>query len=83
MRLIMEIPECFYTSIKDVVDKGEFEGQERVSLPLELIANGIPLDDIKTDILSYKDDKIIHAETNEMIDIVLEIIDEHCGGEDE
>ena len=35
------------------------------------------IEDIKADILSYKDDKIIHAEQNEMIDIVLEIIDKY------
>ena len=40
------------------------------------------IEDIKADILSYKDDKIIHAEQNEMIDIVLEIIDRHLGSED-
>lgn len=38
------------------------------------------IEDIKADILSYKDDKIIHAEQNEMIDIVLEIIDKHIKG---
>ena len=41
------------------------------------------IEDIKSEILSYKDDKIIHAETNEMIDIVLEIIERHCGGDTE
>ena len=40
------------------------------------------IEDIKADILSYKDDKIIHAERNEMIDIVLGIIDRHLGSED-
>ena len=60
MRLIMEIPECFYTSIKDVVDKGEFEGQERVSLPLELIANGTPLDDIKAEAEEEQEPKTGH-----------------------
>lgn len=38
------------------------------------------IEDIKADILSYKDDKIIHTEQNEMIDIVLEIIDKHIKG---
>ena len=41
------------------------------------------IEDIKSEILSYKDDKIIHTEQNEMIDIVLEIIDKHCGGDKE
>ena len=38
---------------------------------------------IKTEILSYKDDKIIHEEVNEMTDIVVEIIDRHLGGEEQ
>ena len=32
---------------------------------------------IREEIASYKDDKLIHAERNEMIDIVFEIIDRH------
>ena len=39
------------------------------------------IEDIKVEIAEYKDDKVIHAERNEMIDIVLEIIDRHCGKE--
>ena len=35
------------------------------------------IEDIKAEISEYKDDKIIHAERNEMIDIVLEIIDKY------
>lgn len=35
------------------------------------------LDKIRAEIAEYKDDKIIHAEINEMIDIVLEIIDKY------
>ena len=38
------------------------------------------MDKIRAEISEYKDDKIIHAEQNEMIDIVLEIINKHCGG---
>lgn len=41
------------------------------------------IEDIKAEIAEYKDDKVIHAESNEMIDIVLEIIDRHCGKEHE
>ena len=39
------------------------------------------IEDIKADISEYKDDKIIHAERNEMIDIVLQIIDKHTKGD--
>ena len=35
------------------------------------------LDKIKDEITEYKDDQIIHAERNEMIDIVLGIIDKY------
>lgn len=35
------------------------------------------LDKIRVEIAEYKDDKIIHAERNEMIDIVLDIIDKY------
>lgn len=35
------------------------------------------LDKIRAEIAEYKDDKIIHAERNEMIDIVLDIIDKY------
>ncbi len=39
------------------------------------------LDKIRAEIAEYKDDKIIHAERNEMIDIVLDIIDKYMGSE--
>ena len=35
------------------------------------------IEDIRAEIAEYKDDKIIHAEQNEMIDIMLEIIDKY------
>ena len=37
------------------------------------------LDKIRAEIAEYKDDKVIHLERNEMIDIVLEIIDKYKG----
>ena len=39
------------------------------------------VEDIKAEIEEYKDDKVIHAERNEMIDIVLNIIDKHTKGD--
>ena len=39
------------------------------------------IDKIRAEISEYKDEKILHAERNEMIDIVLEIIDKHIGGD--
>ena len=55
----------------------------------DLVANSKPdwcpikcdIEDIKAEISNYKDDKIIHTERNEMIDIMLEIIDKHIGGD--
>lgn len=41
------------------------------------------IEDIKAEIADYKDDKVIHAECNEMVDIVLGIIDKHCGKEND
>ena len=35
------------------------------------------IEDIKAEIAEYKDDKVIHAECNEMVDIVLQIIDKY------
>ena len=35
------------------------------------------LDKIRAEIAEYKDDKVIHDERNEMIDIVLDIIDKY------
>ena len=35
------------------------------------------INNIRAEISEYKDDKVIHAERNEMIDIVLEIIDKY------
>lgn len=35
------------------------------------------LEQIRAEIAEYKDDKVIHAEQNEMIDIVLEILDKY------
>ena len=40
------------------------------------------IEDIKAEIAEYKDDKVIHAERNEMIDIVLGIIDKHISGKE-
>ena len=46
----------------------------------DILEQELNLDEIRAEIAEYKDDKIIHAEQNEMIDIVLEIIDKHIEG---
>lgn len=51
-----------------------------VSLADYVKENYVPMsviEDIKQEIVAYKDDKVIHAERNEMIDIMLEIINKH------
>ena len=56
-----------------------------VSLADYVKKNYVPMsviEDIKTEIAEYKDDKVIHAERNEMIDIVLQIIDKHISGKE-
>ena len=48
-----------------------------ISLADYVKENYVPMsviEDIKQEIAEYKDDKVIHAERNEMIDIVLQII---------
>jgi len=47
----------------------------------ELKENKDVLDKIRAEITEYKDDKVIHYERNEMIDIVLGIIDKYREGE--
>lgn len=54
-------------------------GVERLTKDVKASAeyHRLVLEQIKAEIASYKDDKVIHAERNEMIDIVLEIIDKY------
>ena len=72
MKLIIDIPDEDYNNIKT------HNGFNGVSLA-RIVEKAIPLEDIKAEIKEYKDDKVIHAERNEMVDIVLEIIDKHIG----
>jgi len=51
-----------------------------IAISQSQIANAPTVDvlgKIRAEIAEYKDDKIIHAEQNEMIDIVLEILDKY------
>ena len=73
IELVIKIPEEIYKASQIVDVKYE----DVVQIPLEIIANGTPLDEIRAEIAEYKDDMIIHAESNEMIDIVLDIIDKY------
>lgn len=73
MRVIIDIPEEDYI----LATKEDFSAIYNGNHIAKAIKNGTSLDDIKAEIAEYKDDKVIHAERNEMIDIMLEIIDKH------
>ena len=55
--------------------------RNRISENIDECINNVPtvdvLDKIRAEISEYKDNKIIHAERNELIDIVLDIIDKY------
>ena len=75
MKLIIDIPDHIYSM---VTNTGTF-GCYRYNTS-KAIRQGVPLDKIRAEIAEYKDDKIIHFERNEMIDIVLDIIDKYREG---
>lgn len=61
---------------------GESKIAERVKELPSVQPSRKVIEDIKAEIDEYKDDKVIHAERNEMIDIVLQIIDKHISGKE-
>ena len=72
------------TVLEQIIAKGVDLDKHDEELIKETVANVwgtvVPMsviEDIKTEIAEYKDDKVIHAERNEMVDIVLQIIDKH------
>ena len=75
MKLIIDIDEDVRIAISRMgLLRIPDEMQKKVD---KAIQSGAPLDKIRAEITEYKDDKIIHAERNEMIDIVLGIIDKY------
>lgn len=55
-----------------------FDGVNHYTMPVKWWDKEIDvLNKIRAEISEFKDDKIIHAERNEMIDIVLEILDKY------
>lgn len=68
----IEKTECSYQ-----VTECDLKFGEQITLDGELLILASVLDKIRAEISEFKDDKIIHAERNEMIDIVLEIIDKY------
>ena len=74
IKLIVEIDEETYN---DIQSRDWKNGELVFSEEWKAIHNGIPLDNLRAEISEYKDDKIIHLERNEMIDIVLGIIDKY------
>lgn len=58
----------------------EINGTAELDKAFEVVENAPTvdvLDKIRAEIAEYKDDKVIHAERNEMIDIVLGILDKY------
>lgn len=62
------------TDIEQIKNNSFFEGYKQATEQ----ANGC-IKQIRAEIADYKDNKLIHSERNEMIDIVLEIIDKCTG----
>ena len=91
MKLIIDIPENEYEHIKEYYEKNDIVESTYSyiyhGIPHETVTEFADrcrecgrekvLDKIRAEIAEYKDDKIIHAERNEMIDIVLDIIDKY------
>ena len=73
-----ELKDRAISLLKDTYRQGYEDGVKATNVDCGVVWEE-RIEDIKSNILSYKDDKIIHAEQNEMIDIVLEIIDRHIG----
>ena len=71
----IEKAECNYQ-----VTECDLKFGEQITLDGELLIPVSVLDKIREEITEYKDDQIIHAERNEMIDIVLGIIDKYREG---
>lgn len=85
MILIIDIDEDIYNHI--VVDSEYFAPRLvnafKNGTPIPDNATVCDIDQIRAEIAEYKDDKAIHAEQNEMIDIMLDIIDKYTKGDKE
>ena len=77
-----ELKDRAISLLKDTWTQGYEDGVKATNVDCGVVWEE-RIDDIKAEISEYKDDMVIHAETNEMIDIVLEIIERHCGGDTE
>ena len=84
MQIVIDIPE---DANGRIVRPDRIFTEDDINAVVWAVYNGIEygkvIEDIKAEIAEYKDDKVIHAERNEMIDIVLDLIDKHCGKENE
>ena len=77
MQIVIDIPRNVYDTLQQFPDDQlNIENAIKYGVPFNSV-----IEDIKAEIVEYKDDKVIHVERNEMIDIVLEIIDRRCGKE--
>lgn len=73
------MPHSLRAKIKGLRYKGIITDKDCDRL-CKALDNENVLDQIIAKITEYKDDQIIHAERNEMIDIVLDIIDKYREG---
>lgn len=80
-QMILEKLESFEKTIRQTVGLIEFQAEKIYALGMENKRLNDALGLIRQEIAEYKDDKVIHAERNEMVDIMLEIIDRHTKGE--
>ena len=76
------MPHSLRAKLSGLRYKGILEDKDYKRL-CKALDNENVLEQIRAEIAEYKDDKVIHAEINEFVDIVLEIIDKHMKGEQE
>lgn len=78
MKIVIDLPEEYSKHYKRIyADSDGWTYDAGKGVPLSEV-----IEDIKSEIAWHKDDKISHAEVNEMIDVVLEIIDRHISGKE-
>ena len=75
------MPHSLRAKLSGLRYKGILEDKDYKRL-CKALDNEKVLEQIKAEIAEYKDDKVIHAEQNEMIDIMLEIIDKYRGNKE-
>ena len=87
MKIVINIPEVYYESLKNTewVISGQRSGKTLQSVIYNAIKNGTPLDDIKAEIAEEIELKSNLGDYNDYVRLglqsAIEIIDEHIGKE--